>query len=125
MILNVISKALIKSAIAREITLVQAIQCLQYMNANPPLLSNESRCHTAKGSRKEKIMARDKSCKCFYCGIDTVHRDTNELPDTMTIDHILPKSRGGINHIDNCIIACEKCNNEKASSLLPDSILRW
>ncbi len=34
-----------------------------------------------------------------------------------TIDHVLPKSRGGQHTWDNLVIACTKCNSKKGNSL--------
>ena len=33
----------------------------------------------------------------------------------LTLDHIIPKSRGGSESWDNLITACVKCNNRKGS----------
>jgi len=41
---------------------------------------------------------------CQYCGVRGV---------TMHIDHIMPISRGGSNHPDNLVTACEACNSRK------------
>lgn len=51
---------------------------------------------------KKNIMVRD-DFKCVYCG------DTHNL----TIDHIVPVSRGGKTSFENCVAACRKCNNTK------------
>ena len=51
---------------------------------------------------KKNVFVRDKY-KCGYCG------SKNDL----TIDHIIPSSRGGKNNFDNCITACRPCNNKK------------
>ena len=32
----------------------------------------------------------------------------------MTIDHILPQSKGGKDTVDNTVPACQLCNNQKA-----------
>ena len=56
-----------------------------------------------KLSRKE-IFARDKY-SCIYCG-----KETEEL----TLDHIFPKSRGGISSWENVASACMPCNHRKA-----------
>lgn len=50
---------------------------------------------------KKTILVRD-NYKCQYCG---------SFGDT--IDHILPKSRGGLNTWDNLCCACKKCNAKK------------
>jgi len=51
---------------------------------------------------KKNIMIRD-GYKCGYCG-------TNR---ELTIDHIIPSSRGGKNTWENCVTACRDCNNKK------------
>lgn len=50
---------------------------------------------------------------CQYCERKL---DSSEL----TIDHIIPRSRGGESNWDNCVIACNKCNEKKGSSLLSE-----
>ncbi len=52
---------------------------------------------------------------CYLCG--------KEIPDSeLTIDHILPVSRGGKNNVDNLRLAHRMCNLVKAS-LTPDEFL--
>ncbi|MCY3022351.1 MAG: HNH endonuclease [Planctomycetota bacterium] len=45
---------------------------------------------------------------CQYCG---------RRPGTaeLTIDHVSPRSRGGISSWTNCVVACLKCNSRKAN----------
>ena len=42
---------------------------------------------------------------CVYCG----------CAENLTVDHILPLSRGGDSEIDNLATACRKCNSSKGS----------
>lgn len=42
---------------------------------------------------------------CAYCTIDCSKRPT--------IDHIIPRSKGGNNKLENLVIACFECNNKK------------
>ena len=51
--------------------------------------------------------------KCAYC-------DKELNKDTATIDHILPKYKGGHNVKSNMICSCSKCNRSKGSVLLED-----
>ncbi len=45
---------------------------------------------------------------CVYC---------NAYPYVpMTIDHIIPASKGGENHMDNYAAACRECNAEKSDT---------
>jgi 5-methylcytosine-specific restriction endonuclease McrA len=55
---------------------------------------------------RENIFHRDDS-KCAYCG-------GKFRREKLTIDHILPKSKGGTNDWKNTISACKACNNVKA-----------
>ncbi len=62
---------------------------------------------------KEVIYKRDNYI-CQYCGIK-VHKYLNEkgrpYPDNgRTVDHIIPRSKGGKNSKDNTITCCYKCN---------------
>lgn len=51
---------------------------------------------------------------CFYC-----NRDVGR--DQLTMDHIVPLSRGGKSKKGNIVAACKNCNNKK-KYLLP---LEW
>ncbi|TAL68837.1 MAG: HNH endonuclease [Bacteroidetes bacterium] len=53
---------------------------------------------------RRNILKRD-GFRCQYCGTKS-----HEL----TIDHIIPKSRGGSDSWDNLVSACKSCNNKKA-----------
>jgi 5-methylcytosine-specific restriction endonuclease McrA len=51
---------------------------------------------------KKNIIIRD-NYECCYCGS---HRN-------LTIDHVIPESRGGKTNFENCVAACFPCNNKK------------
>lgn len=46
---------------------------------------------------------------CYYCS-ETI-KDKNNI----TVDHLIPKSKGGSSEDDNLVIACRRCNNKKGS----------
>lgn len=52
--------------------------------------------------------------KCYLC-----HETFNSKSD-ITIDHLVPKSKGGTDSIDNLRLAHEKCNNAKNSMSLEE-----
>lgn len=54
---------------------------------------------------RKNILRRD-SFRCQYCG-------TSATP--LTIDHIVPKSRGGADTWENLTTACIPCNNKKGN----------
>lgn len=52
---------------------------------------------------RKNIVKRDNH-QCQYCG-------TTDVP--VTVDHIIPKGRGGEDTWENLVCACTKCNNKK------------
>ncbi|HWP44631.1 MAG TPA: HNH endonuclease, partial [Blastocatellia bacterium] len=58
-------------------------------------------------SKRSRILARD-HYRCQYCGKRGGAFD-------LTIDHILPASRGGGNSPDNLVTACLPCNQRKGN----------
>ncbi len=48
---------------------------------------------------------------CWYCG-----RDLNV--DHSTLDHLIPRSKGGPNSIENYVVACHTCNRRKRNRML-------
>ena len=41
--------------------------------------------------------------ECAYCGSD----------EKLTIDHVVPRSKGGADFTKNCVCACHSCNQDK------------
>ena len=68
---------------------------------------NLRRRREAAGARRMRIYMRDKF-RCQYCG---EKKSAGEL----TLDHILPRSRGGDNSPVNIVTACVLCNGRKGS----------
>ena len=56
---------------------------------------------------RRQIIARDNN-QCQYCA-------KVFLSDKLTLDHIVPKSKGGKNTWDNLVAACKKCNQKKGN----------
>ncbi len=56
--------------------------------------------------RKKELIAERDGRLCFYC------RRVFEL-EFMTLDHLVPKTRGGSNHISNLVLSCSPCNYKK------------
>jgi 5-methylcytosine-specific restriction endonuclease McrA len=67
---------------------------------------NIRRRREASGMKRLRIYMRDKF-RCQYCGQKKVASD-------LTLDHILPRSRGGDNSPVNIVTACVPCNNRKS-----------
>jgi len=60
---------------------------------------------------KKNILKRD-GYTCQYCG-------TKE--GVMTVDHVIPKTRGGKDDWTNLVCACVKCNNKKGNRTLKEA----
>jgi len=60
---------------------------------------------------RRNVMVRD-GYKCMYCGCK---------PDKVTIDHVIPKSKGGKSSFLNCVGSCKPCNDKKADKHLEES----
>lgn len=59
------------------------------------------------------VLVRDGSA-CVYCGAKL-------MLDELSIDHVVPRSRGGKTRFTNCVSSCEKCNWLKRDRL-PEEI---
>jgi 5-methylcytosine-specific restriction endonuclease McrA len=54
------------------------------------------------------LMRRD-NYMCAYCGTKAE-----------TIDHVVPRSRGGTHTWENCVASCMRCNHRKADHLIDE-----
>ncbi|WP_456242614.1 HNH endonuclease [Actinopolyspora lacussalsi] len=60
---------------------------------------------------RSALMLRDNH-RCVYCGVRAE-----------TIDHVVPRSRGGAHSWENCVACCTRCNHRKADRTLRE--LGW
>jgi 5-methylcytosine-specific restriction endonuclease McrA len=60
---------------------------------------------------KKNVFKRD-NYTCQYCGSCGLE---------LTIDHVIPKSRGGITSWENVVVACQTCNIRKGDRTLKES----
>jgi 5-methylcytosine-specific restriction endonuclease McrA len=54
---------------------------------------------------------------CHYCG-------EKVGAENLTLDHVIPVSRGGRSTKGNCVASCKRCNNEKKSYTPAEMILQ-
>ena len=45
---------------------------------------------------------------------------THDAPDQATVDHVVPKSKGGSENFSNLQLLCRQCNHAKGDTLLLD-----
>ena len=70
--------------------------------------------HRRVPATRASIMLRD-AYTCQYCGEAPGHSH-------LTVDHVVPRSRGGVHDWHNLVTACKRCNQKKGS-LTPDEAL--
>ena len=56
---------------------------------------------------RRNVMVRD-HFTCAYCG---------SRSHPITMDHVIPRSRGGKTDFDNCVACCRACNQKKGARL--------
>jgi 5-methylcytosine-specific restriction endonuclease McrA len=62
-------------------------------------------------ARRVAAANRARATACFYC--DVPFRGDGAGPDHRTVDHRVPKSRGGTDSLRNLVFACYACNQRK------------
>ena len=65
----------------------------------------EDLCPKLRNRRWRKSLHEFTGNSCIYCG------KTSE-----SIDHVLPRSRGGLSTTENCVPACLSCNGSKTDN---------
>lgn len=82
----------------------------QHLAIVPPevvvLTAYEGRGERSVVFSRKNIFKRDRYT-CQYCG-------DQPGPEELTIDHVMPRSRGGTSTWANCLLACVECNKRKA-----------
>ena len=109
------AKRAILLMLAQKVDMVEKYQELIHsMRLDIPLPSVVRLKEYARLHRKEIVLSRKNILRrdnhtCQYCGINSTR---------MTIDHIIPKQKGGLDTWENLITACVKCNSDKGNQLL-------
>ncbi len=65
--------------------------------------------HQTRALSRKNILLRDRNT-CQYCGVVL---GSGEL----TLDHVLPRSRGGLSTWENLVACCHSCNHDKGNRL--------
>lgn len=65
---------------------------------------------------RRTVLARD-HYTCQYCGDQPSRKD-------LTVDHILPRSRGGHTTWENVVTACQRCNGRKGGRTPEEANMR-
>src|SRR3989454_6858961 len=63
--------------------------------------------HQTRALSRKNILLRDRNT-CQYCGVS--------LPASeLTLDHVVPRSRGGASSWENLVACCHGCNRRKGN----------
>ncbi len=65
------------------------------------------------GQHKRRILYNRQCGKCAMCGKQLQIDDCTSIEDYLTLDHILPVSKGGSNGLMNLQGLCRRCNYQK------------
>lgn len=85
---------------------------------------------SVRASVRQKVYDRD-GLKCRYCGVLCVIWVGPPFwrppaPQNMaTIDHVIPRVKGGGNNLENLATACRKCNHAKGDRGWPGMPKKW
>lgn len=63
--------------------------------------------HRVTAQLRAKVITRAKNC-CEYC-----QTQARFVPESFSVEHIIPRAKGGQTILDNLALACQGCNNHK------------
>jgi hypothetical protein len=66
---------------------------------------------------KRWTLAEAQNWRCCWCGI---RMEGNGIDwDAPTFEHVVPRSKGGLDELDNLVIACRQCNGLRGNGETP------
>lgn len=80
------------------------------------LINHVRRNYLNSNFSRKALVKRDRST-CQYC-------NKKLFASQITIDHILPRAKGGITSFTNCVVCCQICNNIKGDKLLEQTNMK-
>jgi 5-methylcytosine-specific restriction endonuclease McrA len=66
--------------------------------------------HQTRALSRKNILLRDRN-SCQYCSVVLTASE-------LTLDHVIPRSRGGLSTWENLVACCHNCNRRKGNQLL-------
>lgn len=70
-------------------------------------MSNAAGMNWIRQERRLAVYLRD-GLSCCYCG------QSVEDGAQLTLDHVIPRTRGGRNSVDNLVTSCHRCNSARS-----------
>jgi len=99
-------------ALAEELAPAQVHSARQALNVPSVIRLLEYRRipHQTRALSRKNILLRDRNA-CQYCGVVLTAAE-------LTLDHVIPRSRGGLSTWENLVACCHDCNRRKGNQLL-------
>src|SRR6201993_2961383 len=72
--------------------------------------------HQTRALSRKNILLRDRNT-CQYCGVVLASGE-------LTLDHVVPRSRGGSSTWENLVACCHPCNRRKGNHLLGETDMK-
>jgi 5-methylcytosine-specific restriction endonuclease McrA len=72
--------------------------------------------HQTRALSRKNILLRDRNT-CQYCAVVLSSGD-------LTLDHVVPRSRGGLSTWENLVACCHSCNRVKGNQLLVETNMK-
>jgi hypothetical protein len=105
-----------------EVSLASGIALFRYLR-HVPIVCHLCGCIADRWIASRQCKGRSKPVLNLY-GVKLVKTKHGEVQHIvmMTRDHIIPKSKGGVDNVLNLRPACEFCNSRRGSAMTPDEI---
>jgi len=75
------------------------------------LLKFREQLRNKKSNREKRAKLLKEDPYCYYCGCRLTLDDS-------TLDHALPRSKGGTDEWSNLVLACYECNQDKGDKII-------
>jgi len=82
-----------------------------YLRPKIIVLTSYNKVHVKEAKFSRRVLYERDNYECQYCG----------SKKEINIDHVIPKSKGGLSTWENCVVSCVKCNTSKADRLPKDA----
>lgn len=67
----------------------------------------------SQSRRRRRRLFKTRDPICHYCKVELTLKDS-------TVDHKIPRSRGGGNEDENLVLCCHTCNQDKDDRTVPE-----
>ena len=85
---------------------------------NPEIRGTEYQEGTLQGWHLRHYILHRDNWTCQYCG----RQATDKNP--LTLDHVIPQSKGGPSRVHNLVTSCKNCNTKKANQKVSDFLAK-